>query len=1273
MFSAAAWGETVNTIDETLKIDGGTAAVAVNVDQDKNSWDSSLTIENISEKMRNVNGIVGFYQSSMDATINGSLTISNLIYSQQDQLRNGAVVPVAGVRIDNGMLSGNGIITVSGLNHEATYRLSTNDRLSANSYVAGVSLTNSSLKGFSEIQVKDVSTNLVENGTIYGVNLQNVSAEGLSTITVRHLTAESDRLNEDAAQGVALNIEDSNLGTKENPLNVVLEDFESTTGEINGVRLKNSEVFFGDVTINGLHQTKSPKDSSEIFGFHVVVDEETDSTQATVQGLLKVTDVTVKSANFAAVAGVMVGKSIENGSDKSKGSATLNVGDILVQDITVKSSGGYIFRGSGVSVGKGGTLNANTVGVSGIKFHRQKVNTISNVFFTGFSAWKGNVNVGSLTIEGVENTSDVSGDTYGLLNLESDIQVGTLIVKDIKDKHGRGVGVQLGAQLYSDHENTKLTVGDLTISNTQNLDDFVGLSLYEGLTTISDKASITAGKGNVAVNISYDGKVRSQGTSFTTEGDITVRGVLSLDATQTTINGAVRAEDDNARVDARITSQGDSSLSITNYSSPLQWVPFEEEGYEGFGQWVQSDPEASLNLDALYAGDRACEFLPSGTELTKFALVDLNRSAIIRAQESDEYQGVKSASDKSFVHGAAVRANAGGLIELDDAESQYVIYGNVVAGNGSYYLGSPDGETTIDYYRTNGYELSGGSISLGGKDLHLVGDVFAANGGKVSLSLNGNAYFEGRADDYHELNDELKESVFHNTAFVSSNCLQENGNSIYTAGDIRITMSDSATWVARGESFVNKLNFTEGFSGAVDLSRDENSSLMVGTLSGDGRFIMRLNADPEKSDMLYVRNLEQGASYVIDMADVVTRDGTLRSYEDLHGLRIATSANGEANFKVAIRNGGVNDVMLAVTSGDYDVNDEDNVLFNGEGNGEDVWKPGNEAVNEVYKDGKNWVIDAKSGDSQTTLSDAGEVLLATAKAAYWTAVEIDRFGNRAGDVRYVEGDEGAWMRVRHSRMGTDDGIGDFRSESTMYQFGFDHAFAFANGKQRFGLAFDYFDSDLDYRKIKGEGEADRYALTAYATWLGDNGGYVDVVGKYGVLDNDFTITNSSGTQVKADYQNHIVGLSVEAGHRLSNATGMFIEPNVQLQYVRISDDDYRTNQKTRIDQDAVDSIISRVGFRVGTTFGETDRNTFYAKADWFHEYRGEQKFKFRDVTTAANGDDLTVQNKGNWFDAGFGVQASFGNNAYGFADVEYRFGNDLERTWIFNVGGRLAF
>ena len=1259
-------------------VDGGKAAVAVVVDESKHetaSWDSSLTISNISAKPSNVNGFIGFYQAYPNATINGSLTVENNSV-ENSRLYDGAIVPVAGVRIDDGCLTGNGLMAVSNLDHKASYNLHTNDDLNAKSFVAGVFLKNASIEGFSEIQVKDVSTNLVDDGSIFGVNFQDgSSAKGLSKITVDGLIANSTSgVNKDNAQVLALNIADSTLGTSDTPLSVVLENISTSSGHLNGVRMKDSEAFFESVTITNLERTGSGTDlRKEIFGFHVAAGtKESDHTKASIAGQLKVSGITVTRGNRGDVAGVMVGKSIENDIDRSAGSATLTAQEIWVKDITVDSTGDKRFRGSGVAVGEGGTLNANKVDVSNIKICQQAGSYIRNAFYSGFSAWSGKVNVGYLKITGVENTNQKSsGGTYGLLNLGSDIKLGKLIVENLKGT--RSIGVRVGDQNYSDPESTKLAVDNLSILNTQNVGDFTGLSVYEGLTTISQTALIQAGKGNAAVSVSSDGTILTQGTSFSAEGDVTIRGALQLDAAQTIITGAMRADGENACITGSASSQDESMLSITHIAEPLVWIPIEEEGYEGLGQWYPSDPNGSLNMDALYAGNADSEFVSVGTELLEFAEVDLDRSAVIRSQESDEYQGAASATEKSFVHGVAVRANAGGKIQLDDAKSQYAIYGNVVAGNGSLLLGTPGGEETIDQYLAYGYELGGGSVSLGGKDLHLVGDVFAANGGKVTLNLNGNAYFEGRADDYHELNDKLKGSVFHNTAFISQTCIQEDGNTIYTAGDISITMSDTATWVARGESFVNALNFAEGFAGAVDLSRDENSSLMVGTLSGDGRFIMRLNADPEKSDMLYIRNLEQDASYVIDMADAVTRDGSLRSYEDLHGLRIATSANGDANFKVAIRNGGVNDVMLAVTSEDYDVNDEDNVLHNGESSGENVWKPGNDAVNEIYKDGKNWLIDAKSADTQTTLSDAGQVLLATAKAAYWTAVEIDRFGNRAGDVRYVEGNEGAWMRVRHSRMGTDDGVGDFRSETTMYQIGFDHALAFAKGKQRFGVAFDYFDSDLDYRTIKGEGNADRYALTAYATWLGDNGGYVDVVGKYGVLDNDFTISNSSGLQVKADYQNHIVGISVEAGHRLSNGTGMFIEPNAQLQYVRISDADYRTSQKTKVDQDAVDSIISRVGFRVGTTFGETDRNSFYAKADWFHEYRGEQKFQFRDVTTSANGDVLTVQNKGNWFDAGFGVQASFGKNAYGFADVEYRFGNDLERTWIFNVGGRLAF
>lgn len=225
-----------------------------------------------------------------------------------------------------------------------------------------------------------------------------------------------------------------------------------------------------------------------------------------------------------------------------------------------------------------------------------------------------------------------------------------------------------------------------------------------------------------------------------------------------------------------------------------------------------------------------------------------------------------------------------------------------------------------------------------------------------------------------------------------------------------------------------------------------------------------------------------------------------------------------------------------------------------------------------------------------------------------------------------------------------------------------------------GVAFDYMDTDLDYRGISGEGNTDRYGITAYNTWLGNNGFYVDVVGKWGRLDNDFDIVNNSGSRVKADYGNDMWAISAEVGRKFTNVrTGMFLEPNAQLQYTVITDAQYRTNQGTSVDQDKIDSVIGRMGLRIGRAFGENQNHTVYGKADVFREFMGEQKIHVKDITTHVNGDTISVQNKGTWFDVGGGFQSQFGENAYAYADVEYRFGNDLDQSWLVNVGLRYWF
>ena len=61
------------------------------------------------------------------------------------------------------------------------------------------------------------------------------------------------------------------------------------------------------------------------------------------------------------------------------------------------------------------------------------------------------------------------------------------------------------------------------------------------------------------------------------------------------------------------------------------------------------------------------------------------------------------------------------------------------------------------------------------------------------------------------------------------------------------------------------------------------------------------------------------------------------------------------------------------------------------------------------------------------------------------------------------------------------------------------------------------------------------------------------------------------------------------------------------------------------------------------------------------------------ASRAENGSEVTFKNRGNWFDVGLGVQSPFTENLYVFLDAEYRFGNDLQKSWQFNTGVRWLF
>lgn len=815
--------------------------------------------------------------------------------------------------------------------------------------------------------------------------------------------------------------------------------------------------------------------------------------------------------------------------------------------------------------------------------------------------------------------------------------------------------------------------GDLIVKN----DSFI---VESQLTTESDYIkAFDVYKGNLDVDTKTFKIFNQEDNQRFNSGIYTYKSTVSIDADDflidansalTVIQSKVTLSADNLQIDSDVAISAQDEGTLVDISGGDVQIFGRVEAYtDSEIVFSQNDSYTDSLVKIITTETDAVVGNPSDLikEITGSPVITFETDTFISSEGALDSDGFTYKSGE-FGY-AAVRANRSSTINLNNDDATYTIYGNLVAGRGV--------ET----------DEKGGTINLSGSGSVIVGDVIAGNTGTINLTLQDGAYFEGRADDYADA--ELENKVFR-TGYFSIPVTEK--------GEVNLKMNN-ALWIARGNSFITSLIFEgDASTNVIDLTKDERSALTIGSLSGEGTIKMRVDAESEdhsNGDMVYVRDTSDGSLTinVVWVNDVAIEEG--------EWIRVAT-VNGEdaSKLRVESRDQGFFNVVYPTMIVDRSTDPVDDEAYDGIASDIEsgkTSKPGVDHVDEVFSDGQNVYIGYKNQtpvepeepgtdpDNPDTdpdipitppsseISDAGNALLATAKAAYWNAIEIDRFSNRMGDIRYANGaDEGLWLRIRHGRLGTNEGVGDFRSHNTMYQVGFDHSVRYDSGRQLFGIALDYMDNSIDYNGIEGDGESDRYAVTAYTTWMGDSGVYVDVVGKYGRLRNDFEIINGSGGLVTADYTNHMLGLSVEAGRKLTNDFGMFIEPNAQIQYVRVTDAKYSTSQNTRVEQDDLDSLIARMGTKVGRTWGKNNM-TVYAKADVAYEFMGDQDFHVTDVTSLTGGETVEIENSGFWSDVGFGVQRNFGKDAFAYVDVEHRFGNDLENTWIFNAGMRYQF
>lgn len=256
--------------------------------------------------------------------------------------------------------------------------------------------------------------------------------------------------------------------------------------------------------------------------------------------------------------------------------------------------------------------------------------------------------------------------------------------------------------------------------------------------------------------------------------------------------------------------------------------------------------------------------------------------------------------------------------------------------------------------------------------------------------------------------------------------------------------------------------------------------------------------------------------------------------------------------------------------------------------------------------------------------------------------------------------------MRHDNIGKDD---SFRSHNTMLELGYDIKNSFDGGQWHTGIALDYMNGQNDYHNISGDGDIQRYGAWLYSTWLSDSGHYADIVLKYGHLKNDFDIYTPEGYNVTGDYSNDVVSISGEYGYKFSSAAGWFAEPQVQLQYSYVSDADYTTSQGTKVEVDAIDSLIARAGVRLGKDFNTEYPISLYLRGDVLHEFLGDQDLSAMDESRI----DVTYENDDTWYSAGVGLSVMTSQNTYFFIEGEQVFGADNDNTYTLSGGFRHNF
>lgn len=613
---------------------------------------------------------------------------------------------------------------------------------------------------------------------------------------------------------------------------------------------------------------------------------------------------------------------------------------------------------------------------------------------------------------------------------------------------------------------------------------------------------------------------------------------------------------------------------------------------------------------------------------------------------------------------------------------------------GDFYSGGNNGNMTVDGTVTGyGYFSRNEKALLKANKLIVTADEWNEINGAVdvdNMDVNGTmAVLTDKLDVAYTTNinadlqfrAESGNSKLNNVNLNNAS-LQVGGESLTITGDMNVTGSEARFETYYG--YKNNKSYDKAIKVNGKLTVKEGASLLitdgVGTVEGSSfeanNIVLENGATLENG----IRETSSGLTSAFGDFTVDTLTGTNSSIINEGNMDIGTLSGTDNNIEVhsldkaQITIGTNNSTGLQVTgtsdaTSQFNRNDlagslqdlADTVSI-GSGNQLDsVLAQESNIIGETTA-----LVDEYGNIIANTVIEKGHIAnegiteLANVAFMAWRA-ENDEMHQRMGELRSSNGEAGIWARMKRGE--SKYGDMDIKNQYSTYQLGYDEKVGDSNWY--IGGAISRTEGKSSF--ATGSGENQSTGFTVYGTYVADDGQYVDLSAKYARLDNEFDVFGRSGIESTGDYRNNGYAFSAEYGKRIEAGNDFWIEPQVQLTYGHLSSANYTTSRDVRVTQDAMDSVVGRLGFAAGKDIGA---GNVYVKASYLYDFDGDTNVKMTDgINSAVYDQDLG----GGWFEVGIGTNINLSETSHLYFDVEKTYGGDIETPWQWNAGVRFDF